>query len=213
MAPAEPVRRISTYEYRSRLKIGSLPLIHIVRGVDPSTGARPPAIGIIAIGQVAMGVVAIGQRSRSVGSRSARPRSGSAGAHRPARDRDPRRGPGRGRRGRFGWPGRARTSAIGVDRGERPVGGDGLARGWIDPGAVRVAPLALARPTGEPPRRQRRFDLGAARRLGPRRGARRLGQSAARAAVESAVRVLAVAARRPGHSRAGARRWRDRRRR
>src|SRR4051812_50202262 len=60
-APAEPVRRISTYEYRSRLRIGSLPLIHIVRGVDPSTGARPPAIGIIAIGQVAMGVVAIGQ--------------------------------------------------------------------------------------------------------------------------------------------------------
>ena len=60
-APAEPVRRISTYEYRSRLRIGSLPLIHIVRGVDPSTGSRPPAIGIIAIGQVAMGVVAIGQ--------------------------------------------------------------------------------------------------------------------------------------------------------
>ncbi len=60
-APSEPVRKPSTYEYRSRLKIGSLPLVHIVRGVDPSTGARPPAIGVIAIGQVAMGVVAIGQ--------------------------------------------------------------------------------------------------------------------------------------------------------
>src|SRR5437764_4479280 len=60
-APAEAVRRSSGYEYRSRLKIGSLPLIHIVRGVDPSTGTRPPAIGIIAIGQVAMGVIAIGQ--------------------------------------------------------------------------------------------------------------------------------------------------------
>jgi hypothetical protein len=60
-APSEPVRKPSTYEYRSRLKIGSLPLIHIVRGVDPSTGARPPAIGVIAIGQVAMGVIAIGQ--------------------------------------------------------------------------------------------------------------------------------------------------------
>ena len=60
-APAEPVRKPSTYEYRSRLRVGSLPLVHIVRGVDPSTGARPPAIGIIAIGQVAMGVVAIGQ--------------------------------------------------------------------------------------------------------------------------------------------------------
>jgi hypothetical protein len=58
---AEPVRKSSTFEYRSRLRVGSLPLIHIVRGVDPSTGARPPAIGIIAIGQVAMGVVAIGQ--------------------------------------------------------------------------------------------------------------------------------------------------------
>jgi hypothetical protein len=59
--PAEPVPRPASYEYRSRLKIGSLPLIHIVRGVDPSTGTRPPAIGIIAIGQVAMGVIAIGQ--------------------------------------------------------------------------------------------------------------------------------------------------------
>src|SRR3954470_3439544 len=61
ITPAEPVRKSSTFEYRSRLRIGSLPLIHIVRGVDPSTGARPPAIGVIAIGQVAMGVVAIGQ--------------------------------------------------------------------------------------------------------------------------------------------------------
>jgi hypothetical protein len=61
MAPAEPVRKPSTYEYRSRLRIGSLPLVHVVRGVDPSTGARPPAIGIIAVGQVAIGVVAIGQ--------------------------------------------------------------------------------------------------------------------------------------------------------
>jgi hypothetical protein len=57
----EAVRKPSTYEYRSRLKVGSLPLVHIVRGVDPSTGTRPPAIGVIAIGQVALGVVAIGQ--------------------------------------------------------------------------------------------------------------------------------------------------------
>src|SRR3954468_12647626 len=61
MAPVEAVRRTQGYEYRSRLKVGSLPLLHIVRGVDPSTGTRPPAIGIIAIGQVAMGVIAIGQ--------------------------------------------------------------------------------------------------------------------------------------------------------
>ena len=45
------------------MKVGSLPLVHIVRGVDPSTGSRPPAIGVIAIGQVAIGVVAIGQLS------------------------------------------------------------------------------------------------------------------------------------------------------
>jgi hypothetical protein len=55
------LRRSSSYEYRSRLRVGSLPLVHIVRGVDPSTGARPPAIGVIAIGQVALGVIAIGQ--------------------------------------------------------------------------------------------------------------------------------------------------------
>src|SRR3954469_20411257 len=60
-APAEPIRKPSTYEYRSRLKVGSLPLVHVVRGVDPSTGARPPAIGVIAVGQVALGVVAVGQ--------------------------------------------------------------------------------------------------------------------------------------------------------
>lgn len=60
-APPAEVRQSSSYEYRSRLRIGSLPLVHIVRGVDPSTGSRPPAIGVIAIGQVAMGAVAIGQ--------------------------------------------------------------------------------------------------------------------------------------------------------
>jgi hypothetical protein len=60
-ALAKPIRSSPSYEYRSRLKVGSLPLIHIVRGIDPSTGARPPAIGIIAIGQVAIGAIAIGQ--------------------------------------------------------------------------------------------------------------------------------------------------------
>src|SRR5262249_60879222 len=32
-----------------------------VRGIDPSSGRRPTAVGIIAIGQVAVGVIAIGQ--------------------------------------------------------------------------------------------------------------------------------------------------------
>lgn len=58
---APELRTSSSFEYRSRLKIGSLPLVHFVRGIDPSTGARPPAVGVIAIGQVAVGAVAIGQ--------------------------------------------------------------------------------------------------------------------------------------------------------
>src|SRR4051812_5372000 len=51
----------SSFEYRSRLKVFGLPLVHVVRGIDPSSGRRPTAIGIIAIGQVAVGVIAIGQ--------------------------------------------------------------------------------------------------------------------------------------------------------
>src|SRR5260370_1139538 len=49
------------YEFRSRWKIGSLPLLHVVRGIDPATGSRPPAIGVVAVGQVAIGVIAVGQ--------------------------------------------------------------------------------------------------------------------------------------------------------
>jgi hypothetical protein len=51
----------SSFEYRSRLKVFGLPLLHVVRGIDPSSGRRPTAVGIIAIGQVAVGVIAIGQ--------------------------------------------------------------------------------------------------------------------------------------------------------
>jgi hypothetical protein len=54
-------RAPSSFEYRSRLKVFGLPLVHIVRGIDPSSGKRPTAIGVIAIGQVAVGVIAIGQ--------------------------------------------------------------------------------------------------------------------------------------------------------
>jgi hypothetical protein len=49
------------FEYRSRLHFRGLPLVHVVRGVDPSSGRRPPAIGIIAVGQIAVGLVAVGQ--------------------------------------------------------------------------------------------------------------------------------------------------------
>jgi len=51
----------SSHEYRSRLRIGGLPLLHIVRGVDPATGRRRAAVGVVAVGQVAVGVVAVGQ--------------------------------------------------------------------------------------------------------------------------------------------------------
>src|SRR5262245_59031240 len=55
--------REAGFEYRSRLRIGGIPVIHVVRGVDPATGRRPPAVGILAVGQVAIGVIAIGQLS------------------------------------------------------------------------------------------------------------------------------------------------------
>jgi hypothetical protein len=51
----------TSFEYRSRLRIGRLPLVHVVRGIDPSTGRRPPAVGVIAVGQIAIGIVAVGQ--------------------------------------------------------------------------------------------------------------------------------------------------------
>jgi hypothetical protein len=59
--PPESVEAPSSFEYRSRLKVFGLPLVHVVRGIDPSSGRRPTAVGIIAVGQVAVGVIAIGQ--------------------------------------------------------------------------------------------------------------------------------------------------------
>ena len=64
-APVEPTappdHAPSSFEYRSRLKVFGLPLVHVVRGIDPSSGRRPTAVGIIAVGQIAVGVLAIGQ--------------------------------------------------------------------------------------------------------------------------------------------------------
>ena len=48
-------------EFKSHLKVGNLPLIHIVTGINPQTGKRLWARGIIAIGKKAAGVIAIGQ--------------------------------------------------------------------------------------------------------------------------------------------------------
>jgi hypothetical protein len=60
-APAVAPPASPAFEYRSRLRIGRLPLVHVVSGIDPSTGRRPPAVGVFAVGQIAIGVVAIGQ--------------------------------------------------------------------------------------------------------------------------------------------------------
>lgn len=49
------------FEYRSPQTVGGLPLLHVAFGMDPYTGRRRVAKGVVAIGQVAYGVVAIGQ--------------------------------------------------------------------------------------------------------------------------------------------------------
>jgi len=47
-------------EYRSNTEIWGLPLVHIATGIDPKTGKKRIAKGIIAIGDLAFGLVAIG---------------------------------------------------------------------------------------------------------------------------------------------------------
>jgi hypothetical protein len=48
------------YEYKSKLTLFGLPLVHIAQGIDPQTRRPRVAKGIIAIGNVAIGGVAIG---------------------------------------------------------------------------------------------------------------------------------------------------------
>jgi hypothetical protein len=50
-------------EFKSKMKIGSCPLVHISVGICPETGKRIWAKGIVAIGRKAIGVFAIGQLS------------------------------------------------------------------------------------------------------------------------------------------------------
>jgi hypothetical protein len=54
------VSRRLAYEYRSRMTLGGLPLLDVALGVDPITGRKRVAKGVIAIGEVACGVVAFG---------------------------------------------------------------------------------------------------------------------------------------------------------
>jgi hypothetical protein len=48
------------YEYRSKMELFGLPLIHIAQGIDSTTGRPRIAKGIIAIGNIAIGVFALG---------------------------------------------------------------------------------------------------------------------------------------------------------
>ena len=54
------LQRMQGYEYRSQAEVFGWPLVHIATGVDPQTGRKRIARGIIAIGDIAFGVVAIG---------------------------------------------------------------------------------------------------------------------------------------------------------
>ena len=47
-------------EYRSKLELFGLPLVHIAQGIDPKTGRPRVAKGVIAIGDIAIGVFALG---------------------------------------------------------------------------------------------------------------------------------------------------------
>lgn len=55
-----PSARMLGYEYRSEAAIGELPLVHIATGIDPATGRKRIARGVIAIGDIAVGGLAIG---------------------------------------------------------------------------------------------------------------------------------------------------------
>ena len=54
------VSRKLGYEYRSRATLFGWPLLHIATGVDPTTGRRRSAKGIIAVGTAPRGIIAFG---------------------------------------------------------------------------------------------------------------------------------------------------------
>jgi hypothetical protein len=54
------IRRMMGYEYRSKAALFGLPLLHLAYGVDPRTGGRRTARGVIAMGDRAYGVIAFG---------------------------------------------------------------------------------------------------------------------------------------------------------
>ena len=53
-------------EFKSHSRMLGLPLVHYARGINPETGKRIAAKGIIAVGRLAVGVLAIGHVSAGV---------------------------------------------------------------------------------------------------------------------------------------------------
>jgi hypothetical protein len=59
--PTAPIPRWAIgVDYKSRISLWGLPLVHVATGIDPATGKRRLAKGVFALGNVAIGVVAVG---------------------------------------------------------------------------------------------------------------------------------------------------------
>jgi len=52
------------FEYKSKRKLFGLPLLHVARGTDPTTGEKRVARGFFAFGDIAVGVIAFGGYAR-----------------------------------------------------------------------------------------------------------------------------------------------------
>ena len=52
--------RLYGFEYKSKVRLFGMPLVHVAFGVNPATGAPRVARGFIAVGNIAIGVVALG---------------------------------------------------------------------------------------------------------------------------------------------------------
>jgi hypothetical protein len=60
------VSRKLSYEYRSRAEVFGLPWLHVAIGVNPATGRKRSAKGIIALGSAPRGVIAFGDTAVGV---------------------------------------------------------------------------------------------------------------------------------------------------
>jgi len=61
-----PGGRSRLSEFRSHAEIFGLPLVHFTTGIDPVSGRKAAARGILAVGRRAIGVIAVGQVSIGV---------------------------------------------------------------------------------------------------------------------------------------------------